>query len=77
MNSGPNKSTTPVENVFWPQGGAPSGRYKISVILYDRHGDQRPSIPFQVRIKNGGAQETVPGSVSQPSVSVPVTEFVR
>ncbi|MGE5152195.1 MAG: hypothetical protein ACM3II_18910 [Rhodospirillaceae bacterium] len=77
MNSGPNKSTTPVENVFWPGGSAASGQYKVFVVLYDRHGDQRPSIPFQVRIKNGGSERTVPGSASQPTVVVPVTEFVR
>lgn len=71
------KSTTPVENVFWPDGKAAEGRYRVVVVLYNRNGDNREPIPFEVRIKNGTAVRTVPGSTSQVGANVEVTEFVR
>lgn len=77
MNNSENKSTSPVENAFWPDGAPPPGRYRISVVLYDRHGDNRPQIPFQVRIKMGGDQRTVPGTISKSQAPVEVTEFTR
>ncbi len=76
MNS-TKKSLTPVENVFWPDGQAPTGKYRVVVTLYDRHGEKRPAIPFQVRIKNGADERTVPGTIERPGSPVEVTEFSR
>jgi hypothetical protein len=40
-------NTTPVENIFWPLGGAPSGLYRIYVVFYaERLGG---GTPFTVR----------------------------
>ena len=77
MNNSENKSTSPVENAYWPDGAPPPGRYRISVVLYDRHGDNRTQIPFQVRIKMGSDQRTVPGTISKSQAPVEVTEFTR
>lgn len=77
MNGTDRKSTTPVENASWPEGQAPKGRYRIAVKLYDRKDDTRPSIPFQVRIKDGANVKVVPGSVQEERKLVDVTEFER
>ena len=77
MNNSENKSTSPVENAFWPDGAPKPGRYRVAVVLYDRHGDNRPQIPFQVRIKMGSDQRTVPGTISKSQAPVEVTEFTR
>lgn len=77
MNSSNNKSLTPVENVFWPDGQAPKGKYRVVVTMYDRHGEKRPTVPFQVRIKDGGQERTVPGTIERPGAPVEVTEIVR
>jgi hypothetical protein len=70
-------SQTPIENIFWPQNSAQAGRYKVRVSLYGRQGESRPSIPFQIRIKNGADVRTIPGTVGQGSSIVDVTEFSR
>jgi hypothetical protein len=77
MNGPKNQSTTPVENAFWPEGQVPKGKFKIAVTLYERKGDTRPDIPFQLRIKDGANVRTVPGSVSQERKLVEITEVVR
>ncbi|HTR87528.1 MAG TPA: hypothetical protein VMI56_23795 [Reyranella sp.] len=77
MNGPKNQSTTPVENVFWPEGQVPKGKFRIAVVLYERKGDTRPTIPFQIRIKDGANVRTVSGSVSQERKLVDVTEVVR
>jgi hypothetical protein len=41
-------TTTPVENIYWPIGGAPTGRYKIFVVFYSPHAQTMKSA-FTVR----------------------------
>jgi len=40
---------SPVENIFWPVGGAPPGIYKVFVVHYANHGGLDPSA-FTVRV---------------------------
>jgi len=77
MNNSEKKSTTPVENVFWPDGKATPGTYKVVVTMYHRYGDTRPAIPFKVRIKIGSEEKTVPGSVAKEHTPVRLTEFTK
>ena len=37
QNAGPPYNMSPVENIYWPFGGAPSGLYRISVVYYAPH----------------------------------------
>lgn len=43
---------TPVENIYWPDGGAPSGLYKITVVYYAPRNGMDPTVPtaFTVRL---------------------------
>lgn len=69
------KSMTPVEHVVWP-GGAPAGRYRVVVRLYDRHGDARPTIPFVVQVRNGSETKTFRGQAGpETRAQVNVAEF--
>ena len=57
MNARSPYSGKPVENIFWPPGGAPNGRYVIQVHHYARHDDVGPT-PFTIGLKaNGRVQE--------------------
>jgi len=52
------ESDKPVENVFWPTGGAPHGKYKVYVQNYAFHGNKKhvkdsSSVPFRVQVKVG------------------------
>lgn len=48
QNAQPPYNASPVENIFWPVGGAPPGQYKISVVHYAPHGGKDPTA-FTVR----------------------------
>ncbi|HUS35076.1 MAG TPA: hypothetical protein VM680_06955 [Verrucomicrobiae bacterium] len=53
MNAGPNFTARPVENVYWPERGAPRGTYKVEVVHFANHGARDPTI-FNVRVINKG-----------------------
>ncbi|MDR1898807.1 MAG: VWA domain-containing protein [Treponema sp.] len=63
MNVG-GETTKPVENVFWAQGKAPQGRYRVFVQNYYYHEKKREPTGFQVEIKNGGEYSHFEGTVS-------------
>jgi hypothetical protein len=77
MNFIERHSQTPVENVFWPQGQAPRGKFRVVVSMFGRCGDARPAIPFQVRVKDGGTERTFSRTITDSSSRVAVTEFTR
>ncbi len=54
-------TTSPVENVFWPTGGAPDGQYTIAVTYFDVcPGGEGPQ-PFELTfLVNGGQAAIVP-----------------
>jgi hypothetical protein len=49
MNAGGGLTIHPVENIYWPTGGAPSGVYRVYVNHFANHGARDPT-RFVVRI---------------------------
>jgi len=49
QNAAPPYTTAPVENIYWPAGGAPPGDYRVSVVHYANHGGADPTA-FTVRM---------------------------
>lgn len=73
-NAGCGGSTTsPIENVFWPTGGAPTGEYSLAVNLFTRCEQSNTPIAFSVRLLVRGETRTFDGAVSdtEPTVSFP------
>ncbi|MBM3994552.1 MAG: hypothetical protein FJ303_10435 [Planctomycetes bacterium] len=71
-----------VENVFWPTGKAPRGKYKVYVDFFGQHHNAgRPGYPdpasFSVRVVAQGRTQLFHGSVSMRGSTryVRVTEF--
>ncbi|MGB0562491.1 MAG: hypothetical protein ACPGVO_11915 [Spirulinaceae cyanobacterium] len=56
-------TTTPVENIFWPHNGAPSGEYVIVVSLYQHCGGRSGPVPFTLRLNVQGTVQTFEGTV--------------
>lgn len=75
MNVSPT-SQAPIENVFFPTGGAPTGRYKVSVNHYRNHGLQGCADPtiYRVALKIGAEVREFSGSVSHGQTKL-VHEF--
>jgi len=68
MNVGYTKAVIgAVENVYWPQGKAPIGKYRIYVVPYSHHGGAAGTAdpaPFTVRLVVQGRSEAFHGAVS-------------
>lgn len=53
----------PVENVRWPKGRAPAGRYRVFVQNYNFHGPVEPT-PFRVELEVNGKIQHIDGVIS-------------
>jgi Uncharacterized protein conserved in bacteria (DUF2135) len=53
----------PIENVYWPDTQAPSGKYKIAINLFERCSSNTAPIPFTLRVLNHGTVQTFRGVV--------------
>jgi hypothetical protein len=76
MNVGPNESREPVENVYWPVGRAPRGRFEVAVQLFRNHGEPDPS-KFKLRVVVDGKERYFTGEVSARQPSRIVHRFTR
>jgi hypothetical protein len=57
MNSSDTSRTNrPVENIFWPEGAAPAGTYKVEVNPYARPASPNQPIEFTVELHINGAK---------------------
>ena len=64
-NREPNDSRTPIENIFWPQGKAPMGKYKVFVSLYEQHDQSINENPYKVVLKYGDKKEEFSGTIKR------------
>lgn len=55
---------TPIEHIFWPTGGAPSGTYKVAVNYYKRRDRNQNETPYRLTVKYGNRRENLSGTVS-------------
>eukprot|EP01126_Amoeba_proteus_P053072 TRINITY_DN6453_c0_g1_i11.p1 TRINITY_DN6453_c0_g1~~TRINITY_DN6453_c0_g1_i11.p1 ORF type:complete len:273 (-),score=71.72 TRINITY_DN6453_c0_g1_i11:883-1701(-) len=57
----------PVENIYWPVGGAPLGHYKVVVHNFSYMGNEADGtrIPFRLRVKYGDEVKLFEDSLSQ------------
>ena len=66
---------SPVENIYWPTGGAPKGKYSVGVHYYSECAGEGTA-SFTVRILVDGSSKTYEGSVT-PGQMANVSSFSR
>lgn len=67
----------PVENVFWPTGGAPNGTYRVTVVYYGACDTSTPA-NYQVTILvDGQVVETRSGTLTSGDEPHFIAEFTR
>jgi uncharacterized protein YfaP (DUF2135 family) len=76
MNAGGPDSNKPVENVYWPRGGAPKGGFRVCVHHFANHGGTDPTT-FRVAVKVGGRTRTFSESVSHGNALKEIYTFTR
>ncbi|MCX7389540.1 MAG: hypothetical protein NTX48_22985 [Planctomycetales bacterium] len=74
MNAGGPASQRPVENVYWPAGQSPTGKFSVHVHHYANHGGRDPT-NFQVTIKVKGKSESFSRSLRSGDAPKLVHEF--
>jgi hypothetical protein len=74
MNAGGATSQRPVENVYWPTGGSPTGKFRVYVHHFANHGGRDPT-RFQVTIKLKGRSQSFSGSLRHGDDLKLVREF--
>ena len=58
-------SKTPIENIFWPQGGAPNGIYNVYLLYYRRNEPVLDETPYNIKVKYGGKTEDYSGTIKK------------
>jgi len=61
----------PVENIYWPVGGAPPGLYRVSVVHFANHGGAADPTPFTVRTVIKGQTNLFNSKISYATGRVP------
>lgn len=75
-NAGCPGSSSGVENIFWPPGGAPRGQYVVAVNFFGScNGSGSVSFTVEVRV-DGSLRETITGSITEDETRE-VYRFVR
>lgn len=74
MNADGPTSQRPVENVYWPTGESPTGKFRVLVHHYANYGGRDPT-RFQVTIKVKGKSQSFSGSLRSGDLPKMVQEF--
>ena len=74
MNQGGgNADARPIEHIIWADAAPAPGAYAVGVGLYERHGDTRTSIPFEIAIwRDGRVVRAQRGEISSARTVQPV-----
>ena len=70
-------TNTPIEHIYWPTGGAPKGKYVVSVNFFARRDNSVDMSPFKVVVKYNGETKTYTGKVSSATRDCKVCDFTR
>lgn len=68
-------TNTPIEHIYWPTGGAPKGKYVVSVNFFARRDNSVDMSPFKVVVKYNGETKTYTGKVSSATRDCKVCDF--
>jgi subtilisin family serine protease len=74
-NSSDNRSTTPLENIYWPTGGALKGTYKVCLLYYKKYETYMDETPYTITVKHGGKTENFPGVIRKEDSIVHICTF--
>jgi subtilisin family serine protease len=68
-------SQTPIENIFWEPGTAPSGTYNVYLLYYKKHEQNIDETPYSIKVKHSGKMDEYKGVISKDDKSINVCSF--
>ena len=75
MNADGPSRQDPIENIYWPTGGAPQGQYKVILTYYARHDSRQIATPYSVTVKHGSETQTYTGTMTAVHQKVVICTF--
>lgn len=67
---------SPIENIYWSIGGAPSGEYKVYLTFFNQHSLQRSSSEYKIVVKYNGKEEEYSGTITKAQKEIFICSFV-
>src|SRR5262245_33157730 len=65
----------PVENIYWPAGGAPNGNYRVYVNYFQRCPGANDETPYKVNILVGSQRQQFSGTITRADGKKLIHEF--
>jgi subtilisin family serine protease len=75
MNVQPRGSNTPIENIYWPRGGAPSGKYTVYLKHFKQHLAGVNNTLYRIKVIYGDQEENFTGSIKTSDGEVKICSF--
>jgi len=75
MNAGSRISSEPVENIYWPKGGAPHGTYTVKVCNFAWKNSPKGPYQYTVKVKTDDEEKFYNGTLSDTSKEHEVVKF--
>ena len=66
---------TPIENIFWPDGGAPKGTYKVYLTYYSKHSETKIMSNYDIFVKCNGITNQYSGIIGPDQKGVHICTF--
>lgn len=76
MNASKPYKNDPIENIFWPENGAPKGKYKVYLKYYAAHSSVLPT-DYKIKVKYGDKVRNFSGTVRSVGEIIKVCEFEK
>lgn len=74
MNANGAFTRNAIENIYWPTGGAPAGRYQVKLTYYKQH-DNINATSYTIRVKNGAEIKNFSGTIKYDDQTIPIYDF--
>jgi len=68
-------SKNPIENIFWPNGGAPAGSYNVYLLYYKQHEPNINETPYSIQVKYLGKSEYYNGVIKKENNTLHICTF--
>jgi len=75
MNAGEPFSSAPIENIYWPTGGAPNGNYKVYLTFFKRNSVNISSSNYKIMVKYNDKVEEFTGPIAIGQKNVLICSF--
>lgn len=67
-------SNTPIENIYWPSGGAPNGTYNVYIQYFRQHRNTDGN-PYKITVKYGENTEEYSGTINNEKETIHICTF--